>query len=98
MSSGTHWHVAWFPPSNPHKIEPAAMLSLDWAAIHDGAPARFSCQVQVACSDPLFLMPRALFPLTFIVSYAKSMYGPQCMDFTNVQKWVRVYVLTYRCP
>ena len=42
------------PPSNPHKTGPAVMLSLDCTAMHDGASARFSCQVRVACSDPFF--------------------------------------------
>ena len=49
------------------------MLSLHWAAVCDGAPVRFSCQVQVACSESIFWVPRALPSLTFIVSYAKSM-------------------------
>ena len=49
-----HWHVAWLPPSNPHKTEPAATLSLDWAAVRYGAPPRFSRQVRVACSDLFF--------------------------------------------
>ena len=30
------------------------MLSLDWAAVRNGAPNRFSRQVRVACSDPFF--------------------------------------------
>ena len=54
------------PPSNPHKTEPAETLSLDWAAINDGAPLLFSCQVWVTCSD--------------IHRQLCEVYGPQCMD------------------
>ena len=42
------------PPSNLHKTEPAAKLSLDWVAVHDGALSHFSHQVRVACNDPFF--------------------------------------------
>ena len=49
------------------------MLSLDWAAVRNGTPPRFSHQVQVACSDQFFECQAHYPPLTFIISYAKSM-------------------------
>ena len=76
-----HWHVAWFPPSSPHKTEPAAMLSLDWATVRDRAPPRFSFQVQIACKDP-FLSAKGTIPIDIHCQLCE-VYGPGCMEVRN---------------
>ena len=81
------------PPSNPHKTEPAAMLSLDWAAVCDGAPPGFSHQVRAACSDPFFAC-QGHYP-HYIHHQLCKVYEPKCMDVKNVQKWVIEFM--YRC-
>ena len=89
-----HWHVAWLPPWNPHKTKPAAMLSLDWAAVRNGASPHFSHQVRVACSDPFFGC-LGHYPPVEILCHLCKVSGPQCMDVKNVQKWVRKFM--YGC-
>ena len=91
--SGKYWCVAWLPPWNPHKTKPAVTFSLDWAAIREGAPARFFCHVQVACSDP-FLSAKGSTPIDIHLQLSK-VYGPWCLDVTNVRKWVREFM--YGC-
>ena len=65
-------------PSNLYKTDPAPMLSLDWAAIHDGAPPppHFSFLVRDSCSD--LLSTKGTIPID--ICQLCKVYGPQCMD------------------
>ena len=90
------WRVAWLLPFNPHKNEPAATLSLDWAAVRDGAPSHFSSQVRVACSDPFFEC-QGHYVHWHSSSVMRSLWATVYGHQKCAKVGQRVHVWTYRC-
>ena len=106
IRSPRYWsHKKWFtrkpatlacslaPPSNSKNTEPAAILSLDWAPfameLPHASPAR--CELHAVIH---FLSAKGTTPVD-IHRQLCEVYGPQCMDIKNMQKWVREFM--YRC-